>query len=147
SGFGALGMVVKDSAGRILVGDRDGQRVYAVANDGTKTVIAGNGTAGTFIDGTLATEAALNEPRAIWPYREGLLVGLHDGCRILYIDNEGYAHLMLRGSAKSNAGDGLPYDPTQSTIGEVRSITVDHAGSIVFVENDVGRVRRVVAVP
>jgi len=146
SGFGALGMVLKDNAGRILVGDRDGQRVYMLASDGTKTVIAGNGTAGAFVDGSLATEAALNEPRAIWPYGDGLLVGLHDGCKILYVDKEGYAHLMLRGSAKSNAGDGSPYDPTQSTIGEVRSITVDHTGSIVFVENDVGRIRKVAAV-
>lgn len=142
SGFGALGMVVKSAAGKILVGDRDGQRVYEIAGDGTKTVVAGNGSAGVFVDGTLATEAALNEPRAIWPYADGLLIGLHDGCKILYVDNEGYAHLMLRGSAKSNAGDGLPYDPTQLTIGEVRSITVDHAGAIIFVENDVGRVRK-----
>ena len=145
SGFGGLGMVLKTKTGRILAGDREGLRVYEVTPDGKRTVIAGNGTSDTFVDGGRATETAFNEPRAIWPYGEGLLVGLHDGCRIIYIDNEGYSHLMLRGSKKSHAGDGEPYDATRATIGEVRSITVDASGNLIFVENDTGVVRRLTA--
>lgn len=146
SGFGSLGMVLRTADGRILVGDRGGMRVFEVLADGTKTVVAGNGRADeSFVDGAKATETALDEPRAIWPYAGGILVGLHDGCKIIYVDGEGFAHLMLQGSSSSHSGDGAPYDPSAKTIGEMRSITVNSQGDIIFVENDVGYVRQLSA--
>jgi serine/threonine-protein kinase len=147
AGFGELGMVVKTADGRVLVGDRGSRRVYAVSVDGQKTVVAGDGSAGNFVDGGQATETSFDEPRAIWPFGGGLLVGLHNGCKIIYVDNEGYAHLMLDGTSKSHGGDGLPYDPTKLLIGEVRSITVNSQGDLIFVENDRGYVRKVKGVP
>jgi hypothetical protein len=148
SGFGSLGMVLKTPDGRILVGDRGGMRVYEVHADGKKTAMAGNGGAEeSFVDGAKATETAFDEPRAIWPYAGGILVGLHNGCKIIYVDSEGFAHLMLQGSSSSHSGDGAPYDPSVKTIGEMRSVTVTSHGDIIFVENDVGYVRQLSAVP
>lgn len=144
-GFVSLGMVLKTAQGRVLAGDRGGMRVYEVALDGTKTVLAGNGSSGKFVDGMRATEAAFDEPRALWPYGDGLLVGLHNGCMILYIDNQGYAHAMLRGSSNTHGGNGQPYSPTPSTIGEMRSLSVTPSGDLLFVENDVGYVRKIAA--
>jgi hypothetical protein len=143
SGFVELGMVLRAPDGRILAGDRVGKRAYEVAENGKKTVIAGNGTIGPFVDGGLATKIGFDEPRAIWPFGSGLLVGLHNGCKIIYIDDEGYAHLMLQGSSKSHGGDGLPYDPTKRLVGELRSLTVDAQGNLIFVENDKGYVRKI----
>lgn len=142
-GFRELGMVLRTPDGRILAGDRGGRRAYEIAEDGKKRVIAGNGTTGPFIDGGLATKIGFDEPRAIWPLGGGLLVGLHNGCKIIYIDDEGYAHLMLQGTGSSHGGDGLPYDPTKRLIGELRSVTVDVQGNLIFVENDKGYVRRI----
>ncbi|HEY5957600.1 MAG TPA: hypothetical protein VIV60_13635, partial [Polyangiaceae bacterium] len=118
-----------------------------VGADGKKRVIAGNGTEDAFVNGALATETAFDEPRAIWPYGDGLLVGLHDGCKIIYVDSSGYAHLMLRGTANSHRGDGEHYDPALASIGEMRSLTVSAQGNLIFVENDVGYVRMVAAAP
>jgi hypothetical protein len=142
-GFSELGMVLRTDDGRTLVGDRNAKRVYEIGTDGTKTILAGDGTSNAFVDGGLAIETPFDEPRAIWPFGGGLLVGLHNGCKIIYVDNEGYAHLMLDGIGSSHGGDGLPYDPTKRTIGEVRSITVNALGDLIFVESDRGYVRKV----
>ncbi len=142
SGFTELGMVLKTEEGRVLAGDRGAKKVYEVATDGKKTVLVGDGTKGAFVDGAMATATAFDEPRAIWPFSGGLLVGLHNGCKIIYVDDEGYAHLLLEGSSSSHGGDGLPYDPSSLSIGEVRSVTVSAQGDLIFVENDRGYVRK-----
>lgn len=141
NGFDSLGMVLRTDDGRTLAGDRKGHRVYSVGPDGTKTAIAGDGTQGSFVEGNLALLTPLNEPRAIWPYGGGLFVGLHDECRVLYIDATGITHLILRGTAQAHGGDGEAWSTPGDKIGELRSLTIDFAGNLILVEKDEGFVR------
>ncbi len=115
--FVDLGMVVKDRTGRLLVGSRGGQAVFAVTRE--------PGKAATI---TRVTTTALNEPRAVWPAFDtaGFFVGTHRGSQVFYVDCTGMPHLFLDGS-----------------INEVRSVTLDAAGNIIIVENDRGYVRMV----
>jgi hypothetical protein len=140
-GFVSLGMVLRLSEDRIVVGDRGGHRVVEIDASGEATPLAGNGLAAPFTDGAKALETALAEPRAVWPYDGGFFVGLHDDCRVIYVDRVGDAHLFLDGSTNSHAGDGEPYDSPGRKIGEVRSVTGAPNGDLIIVENDLGYVR------
>jgi hypothetical protein len=145
SGFSELGMVVKDESGRLWVGDRRANRVFEIQG-GAKIPRAGDGSAGSFVEGRPAIQTPMAGPRAVWPYQGGLFVGLHDGSRIAYVEADGTAHTFLDGAKHAHGGDGLAYDAPGPKVSEIRSVAVSSTGDLIVVENDLGFVRKVHAV-
>lgn len=141
TGFASLGMVLRGPDGRVWVGDRGAHQVFAIDRDGAREVLAGQATPSPFEDGVEATRAGLHEPRAVWPFEGGFFVGLHAGHRVVYVDDQGVAHLFLDGGAGAFGGDGEDFDAPGQKINEVRSLTVSAAGDLLIVEGDEGRVR------
>src|SRR6266700_848511 len=146
SGFSQLGNLAIDPNGNLVVTDRMGNKVYRIESDGTKTVIAGNGSFGGGGDGQLATDTGLNQVRGIWFLPSGAYFLATDaGCQVWYVDTDGYIHLMLNGNYYAHAGDGSWFydDPTSEKLGAVRQITMDHDGNLLITESDAGYVRKV----
>jgi len=146
SGFSQLGNLAIDPNGCLVVTDRLGNKVYRIESDGTKTVIAGNGSFGGGGDGQLATDTGLNQVRGIWFLPSGAYFLATDaGCQVWYVDTDGYIHLMLNGNYYAHAGDGSWFydDPTSEKLGAVRQITMDYDGNLLITESDAGYVRKV----
>jgi len=146
SGFGDLGNLAIDPNGYLVVTDRQGNKVYRIGSDGTKTVIAGNGGPGGGGDGQLATVTGLYQVRGIWFLPSGAYFLATDAaCQVWYVDTDGYIHLMLNGSFYAHAGDGSWFydDPTAAKLGAVRQITMDYDGNLLITESDAGYVRKV----
>jgi hypothetical protein len=151
AGFADLGNLARDASGRVLVGDRGADRVYALTIDaaGTvvKTPIAGTGRGGTPRDGDRALDTPLDGPRAVWPAHpadgDGFFVGTHAGCQLWFVDELGVAHLVLDGARDAHAGDGEAFSTAGAKVSELRSVTLDAAGTIIIVEDDRGRVRKI----
>ena len=150
TGFLALGNLVMDPSGRLVVTDRDGHRVYRFDAQGNRTVIAGNGTTFGGGDGHLATSTALNEVRAVWFLPTGaFFVATHRGSQVWYVDTAGFIHLFLNGVRNGfPAGDGTWfYNPFEARVSEIRAVTMDHAGNLIITENDIGFIRKVEFLP
>lgn len=148
SGFVELGGFCVLSSGSLIVADRGGNYVYAVTSDGSRTIIAGNGTTNAGTSGSYALSTAFYGPRTAWPAPTGgYLLLLHDGAQLWYIDSSNIARLLVNGAngnGMTHAGDGsFFYNPNQAEIGEGRSVTMDSAGDIILCESDYGFVRRI----
>jgi len=150
SDFVELGNLVVDPSGKLVVTDRRGHRVWRIEDDGSKTAIAGNGTATTTEpgggDGGLATLTALSEVRGIWFLPTGAyFVCTHRGSQLWYVDVDGYIHLFLNGSTSdAHTGDGTWFwAPEEFRISECRAVTMDHQGNLLITEHDSGYIRRV----
>lgn len=144
SGFSQLGNLAVDAAGLVYVTDRNAHRVFRIEADGTKTLLAGNGTTAGGGDGQLATATGLNQVRAIWLLPHGgILLGTDAGSQLWYLDKAGIIHLLLNGSANhTHAGDGTWfYAPSDQRLSKIRQVTMDHQGNILITEHDSGYVR------
>jgi hypothetical protein len=147
SGFSNLGNLAVDLEGYLCVTDLGGNRVYRLADDGTRTIIAGNGSSTGGGDGQSALSTGLNGVRGIWfvPIG-GFLLSTAAGSDVWYVDAGGTIHLLLHGAASpgTHAGDGQWfYAPAEPRISETRSVTMDRQGNILVTENDAGYVRRI----
>ena len=138
-------MVLRAPDGRVWVGDRGGNQVLSISDAGQVQAQAGDPNASTYQDGASALQAALLEPRAIWPFLGGWFIGLHGGNKVVYLDDRGTTHLFLDGGAGAHAGDGEPFDTPGAKINEVRSLTLSMGGDMIIVESDAGYVRVVKA--
>jgi hypothetical protein len=146
SGFSQLGNLVIDHRGELVVTDRNANRVYRIAADGSKTAIAGNGGTSGGGDGQLAIATALPQVRAVWFLPTGaFFVGTDSGARVWYIDTDGVIHLFLNGSgSNAHAGDGTWfYQPNEARTGPIRAITADADGNLLITEHDAGYVRKI----
>jgi streptogramin lyase len=146
TGFVELGNLAIDPSGKVVVTDRGGHLVWRIEEDGSKTVIAGNGTTFGGGDGQIATETALNEVRAIWFVPTGAyFLATHRGSQVWYVDTAGYIHLFLNGDRRdTHAGDGTWfYNPFEFRVSEIRAITADFDGNLLITEHDSGYVRKV----
>jgi hypothetical protein len=146
TGFVDLGGIAWDAVKqRWLVTDRGAHRVYAVsaASPVSKDVLAGNGTTGVGIDNRPALDIALYGATTVWPHEKGYFVGLYQGAQIWFIEWSGIAHLFLDGSLTSHAGDGLNWDTPGKKINDIRALSLDKDGNLLFVDADVGYGRRV----
>ncbi len=146
SGFTSLGNIAMDPGGNLVAADRFGNRVYRIAADGTATPIAGNGESWGGGDGESALGTGIAGVRGIWflPHG-GYFLATHQGSQVWYIDTGGTIHLFLdgRNDDQSHSGDGEHFRTPGYKISEARSISVDVAGNILVVENDLGFVRRI----
>ena len=138
------GNLVVDSKNSVVVTDRGANRVYRINNDGSRDPIAGDGSAGSVVDGTPALKNGLYGVRGIWFLpNDGYLLATHEGSQILYVDAAGIIHVLVNGSLGSHAGDGSWFYGLAPKISEARSVTLDNYGNILIVENDSGYVRRI----
>ncbi len=143
-GFRSLGNLAVDPAGRLVVTDRKGHRVYRIEEDGSPAPIAGNGATDGGGDGALALDTGLNGVRGIWILASGgYFLATHDGCQVWYVDTRGIIHLFLDGGPGSHSGDGEPFRTPGLKIANPRAVTVDPAGNLIITENDYGFIRRV----
>jgi DNA-binding beta-propeller fold protein YncE len=149
SGFTELGTLHVEPNGDILVCDRGAHYVYRVRPNGSRTVIAGNGTPSGGGDGFPALETGLNGVRSIWPVPTGgYLLLTHDGCQLWYMDTTGTVRLMLHGDrGRTHAGDGAFFYTPVAKISEGRSVAMDYEGNILICESDYGYVRRIRFLP
>jgi hypothetical protein len=145
TGYSQLGNIAMDPAGRLVVTDRNAHRVYRIETDGTKTVIAGNGSTSGGGDGSLATATGLNQVRAVcFLPTGGFLVGADAGSQVWYVDPAGTIRLFLHGDATAHAGDGpWFYAPGEARVSKVRQITLDPEGNLLIAEHDAGYIRKV----
>lgn len=145
NGFSQLGNLAVSPAGQLVVTDRKYNQVYQINSDGTKTVIAGNGSTYSGGDGQLATETGLYQVRGIWFLPTGAyFLATDNGSQVWYVDTYGYIHLFLNGDFFSHDGDGAWfYDPATPKVSKIRQITMNYDGDLIITENDAGYVRKV----
>jgi hypothetical protein len=146
SGFSELGTLYVESSGEIILCDRGAHRVFRVLPNGTRTILAGNGTTTGGGDGSPALSTGLAGVRGVWAVPTGgYLLLIHDGCQLWYLDPDNVLHLMLNGaSGPVHDGDGeFFYAPWTPKIGEGRSVTIDLDDNIIICESDYGYVRRI----
>jgi len=80
SGFAELGCFYVEASGSLIVADRGAHYVWRVFADGSRVIIAGNGTAGEYGAGAAAWATGIYGPRRIWAVlSEGYVMLLQDG--------------------------------------------------------------------
>ena len=145
SDFNDLGNIII-SGTNIVATDRGSNTVWLVTtNNGTRTLLFGNGGTSLVVDGTLAATNSLYGVRGIWqPPIGGYFLATDYGAQLLYVDTTGIIHIFVNGYGDTHAGDGQWfYAPTVYKFGQLRSVSMDHQGNLIIVENDVGYVRRI----
>ena len=146
-GFAALGNIDFDPLdGNLVATDRSGHVVYKVFPDGTKTIIAGNGTTTGGGNGQDATATGLNEVRGVFfDTTGGYYVGTHRDSDVWYVDTDGIIHMLIAGyrDDDTHAGDGFPLTTPGLKISEPRSVTLAPDRDLLITENDRGFVRHV----
>jgi hypothetical protein len=146
TGLSQLGNLVIDSTERVVVTDRNANRVYRIETNGTRTVLAGNGATTGGGDGQMATATGLAQVRGVWLLPTGaFFVGTDSGARVWYVDTAGFIHLFLNGTVNNaHAGDGTWfYNPTELRTGPIRAITADRLGNLLITEHDAGYIRKI----
>lgn len=146
--FTELGCFYVEASGSLIVADRGAHYVYRVFADGSRMIIAGNGTAVGGGEGAAALATGIYGPRGIWAVPTGgYLLLLHDGAQLWYVDSGNTMHLLINGLGGNNfvhAGDGQHfYAPEEFRIGEGRSVSMDYGGNIILCESDYGFIRRI----
>lgn len=147
SGFGGLGNIAMDKNAFLVATDRSRDLVYRISKDGQETeVIAGTNGGSVGGDGFKATETVLDGVRGIWFLKDNsYFLATHTGSQVWYVDVNGWIHLFLDGrhGDEYHSGDGEDYRTPGYKISEARSVSVDHDGNVIIVENDLGYVRKV----
>ena len=144
SGFSSMGNITVDQNGLPLVTEDTGNRVYRVHADGTKTLIAGNGSTGGGGDGFPATSTGLNRVRGIACLPNGgFFLATQKGAHIWYVDTGGIIHKMMdcATSGTVNTGNGESYATPGIKMSEPRAITIAPNGDLIITASDYGHVR------
>jgi hypothetical protein len=147
TGFSSLGNVAVDPDGLVVATDRGGHKVTRIEADGSKTVIAGNGTTSGGGDGDLAVDVGLAQVRGIWFHPlGGYFLATHEGGQLGYVDTEGVWHLMLDGDDEhSHGGDDEHWSTPGKKLSEPRAVVMNAHGDLVITENDAGFIRMIEA--
>jgi len=150
-GFGQLGNIAVDPAGRLAVTDANANRVFRLERDGTRTVLAGNGYGDGGGDGQLAVDTGLPLVRGIWFLPSGAFFVVTDiSSRVWYIDPDAHIHLFLNGDdLGTHAGDGAWFydEPSVPKISFMRAITMDYEGNLLITGSNEGYVRKIRFLP
>ena len=143
--FNDLGNLVVDKAGFVIATDRGDNTVWRVdPNSGIRRLLFGNGGTNAVADGTPAATNSLYGVRGVWiPPCGGYLLATDYGSQLLYVDLAGLVHVLVNGANNVHAGDGQWFYSPGLKFSQLRSVTLDNAGNILVVENDVGYVRRI----
>jgi NHL repeat len=133
---GCPGQVCLDRWGNIYSSNVLGNVVVKLDTNGIATTIAGNGTAGFFGDGGLATNAMLNEPSGVAVAENGD-VYVADGLNYVIRkveSNTGIITTIAGTGFQGYAGDGGP--ATAAWLGGVGSLQFDPIGNLYFVDGN-----------
>ena len=150
-GFGVDVGKAKSSGPYCITLDFTGTKLYVAdllrvhlldLNTGTSKVIAGNGQKGKPVDGTMATEAPLSDPRAVAPDRQGNVYILERGGNALrVVDVAGKIRTVVNASGKAGStGDGGP--ALEATLSGPKHLCVDLDDTIIIADAENHVIRR-----
>jgi hypothetical protein len=144
--FNDLGNIIW-SGTNLIATDRGDDTVWVVnTNSGARTLLYGvSGGEKNVVDDTPAATNNLYGVRGVWqPPIGGYFLAMDYSAQFVYVDTSGILHLFLNGQNDDHSGDGQWfYSPTNYSIGQMRSVTLDNQGNIIIVENDEGYVRKI----
>jgi len=142
--FNALGNIFLSGA-NLVATDRADNTVWLVStNDGSRTLLFGNGGTNEVADGTLAATNSLWGVRGVWqPPVGGYFLATDEGSQLLYVDITGIVHVLANGSGDDHAGDRQWFYTPGFKFGQLRAVCLDRQGNLLVVENDVGFVRKI----
>lgn len=146
SGFTDLGNIAMDPQGHLVVTDAGRSQVCRIEPDGSKTVIAGNGSSSGGGDGELATDTGLYQVRGIgYLPSGGYFLATDGGCQVWYVEPSGTIHLVLKGAPGAHSGDGAWFfdNPTTPKMSNGKQVTVDYDGNLIVTESELGYVRKI----
>lgn len=126
----------------LYLADLDNRRIRAVSlkTDIVRTV-AGNGQRGVPMDGTVATNAPLVDPRAVAVDREGNVYVLERGGHALrVVTSDGLIKTIVGTGAQGNSGDGGP--ARDATLNGPKHLCVDRDGSVLIADTENHVIRR-----
>jgi len=142
--FNELGNIII-SGTNIVATDRGDNTVWLVnTNSGARALLFGNGGTNLAVDDTLAATNSLYGVRGVWqPPIGGYFLATDEGAQFLYVDFTGVIHILVNGYDDTHAGDGQWFYTPGYKFGQLRSVSMDHQGNLLIVENDLGYVRRI----
>jgi hypothetical protein len=142
--FSDLGNIII-SGTNIVATDRSDNTVWLVTtNNGTRTLLFGNGGENLVVDDSLAATNSLYGVRGVWqPPIGGYFLATDYGAQFLYVDKAGIIHIFVNGQNDDHAGDGQWFYTPGYKFGQLRSVSMDNQGNLIIVENDIGYVRRI----
>lgn len=142
--FSDLGNIII-SGTNIVATDRSDNTVWLVTtNNGTRTLMFGNGGTGLVVDNSLAATNCLYGVRGVWqPPTGGYFLADDYGAQFLFVDTKGIIHIFVNGLNDDHSGDGQWFDTPGYKFGQLRSVSMDRLGNLLIVENDIGYVRRI----
>ncbi len=134
--------VIVDPAGNLYFADSSNHRIRRIDNGGTITTIAGNGVAGFFGDGGLATFASLDFPLGLARDQSGNLY-FADGNnnRIRKISPSGIISTFAGNGMGLFAGDGG--QATSASINIPSDVAIDAFGNLYIADSGNNRIRKV----
>ncbi len=142
--FGNIYCASLDSRGeRLFLADLDNRRIRAVdLKTGRVTTVAGNGQKGVPLDGAMAVEASLVDPRAVAVDKQDNIYVLERGGHALrVVDAQGRIHTVVNASGKKGAtGDGG--DARQATLSGPKHLCIDLEGNVVIADTDNHLIRK-----
>jgi hypothetical protein len=108
-------------------------------NNGTRTLLYGNGGTDLVVDDTLAATNSLDGVCGDWqPPIGGYFLATEQGAQFLYVDITGVIHILVNGYEGTHAGDGQWFYTPGYKFGQLRSVSMDNQGNLLIVENDLG---------
>ena len=141
SSWGAVYNIAIDAEGNLYAADQNAQLVYKIDPLGSITNFAGNGRAGLAGDGGAATSAQLRTPVGVAVGPDGsVYIADYGNDRIRKVDKSGMI-TTIAGTIGGFAGDGGL--ATAARFNGPRSLGVDRAGNIFFVDFFNFRVRKI----
>ncbi len=131
-----------DASGNLFIADSDNSRIRKVGTNGIITTVAGNGIAGFFGDGGLATNAELSYPFGVAVDASGnLFIADFNNSRIRKVSTNGIITTVAGNGGGGYTGDrGLA---TNATLNYPNGVAVDTIGNV-FIADTSNNVIRVV---
>jgi sugar lactone lactonase YvrE len=121
--------VAIDAAGNLYIADTGNSSIRKVTSAGIITTIAGNGTAGFYGDGGLATNAQLNQPTGVALDASGNVYFSDTyNFRVRKADTGGVISTIAGTGVAAYSGDGIP--GTSAALAYPTGLKVDAAGNL-----------------
>jgi|SRR5882672_11458927 len=120
---------------------REGVRRFYFKMNGIVHTVAGNGLKGVPAEGAKATEAPLNDPRAVIADALGQVYVLErDGHSLRMVDTNGMIRTLVGTGEKGNTGDGG--SARQATLNGPKHLCFDVAGNVIIADTENHVVRK-----
>ena len=133
--------VAVDAQGNVFVADYGNRRIRKMAPDGAISTVAGNGSAGSLGDGSLATSAQLNGPNGVTVDASGNLYIADTGSNRIRRVSKGVITTVAGNGTAGYAGDGGA--ATAAQMNTPYRVAVDRAGNLYIADYGNNLVRKV----